>query len=126
MSSLALESLQPTILVVEDEGILRQIMARTLEGMGYRVIAAETGAVAWELLQLARGSIDAVVSDVVMPRLGGLELAARLRSLPKPPPIILVSGYAKPTTELDCPFLPKPFAPGQLAAAVQQLLNGRA
>jgi CheY-like chemotaxis protein len=115
----------PTVLIVEDEAMLRKIMTRTLEERGYRVVPAEDGAAAWELLQLARGDIHAVVTDVIMPRLGGVELALRVESLLDAPPVALVSGYAKPEAARDRPFLTKPFHPDQLTTLVSQLLDDR-
>ena len=111
------------MLIVEDESMLRQIMVRTLEEREYRVLAAEDGAVAWELLQLAGGGIHAIVADVILPKLGGVELAARVEALPGAPPIALVSGYEKPAALPDHPFLAKPFDPEQLATMVKQLLD---
>ena len=103
--------------------MLRKIMTRTLEARGYRVVAAEDGAAAWDLLQ--RGNIQAVVTDVIMPNLGGVELARRVESLRDGPPVALVSGYAKPDTAGDRPYLTKPFRPDQLTTLVSQLLNDR-
>ena len=105
--------------------MLRKIMTRTLEEQGYRVVVAEDGAAAWELLQLARGNIHAVVTDVIMPKLGGVELALRVESLRDGPPVALVSGYARPDAARDRPFLTKPFHPDQLTTLVGQLLNDR-
>ena len=111
-----------TVLIVEDEAIVRRMMARTLEDYGYRVIAAEDGESAWELLQ-AGATVHAVVSDVAMPGMTGLELAAKVATLPNAPPVILISGY-RHDTSLEYPFLPKPFGPAHLAGLVGQLLGG--
>jgi two-component system, cell cycle sensor histidine kinase and response regulator CckA len=125
MSFPAAQPSPPTVLIVEDEAMLRKIMTRTLEEGGYRVVAAEDGAAAWELLQRARGGIHAVITDVIMPNLGGVELARRVESLLDGPPVALVSGYAKPEAARDRPFLTKPFHPDQLTTLVGQLLNDR-
>lgn len=113
----------PTVLIVDDEELLRWLMIRVLEDRGYRVIPAENGRVAWELLQRTRETIDAVVTDVVMPIMDGLELAARIASLPNAPPLILVSAYPYPRASLDHPFLAKPFHPEQLATMVGRILG---
>jgi two-component system cell cycle sensor histidine kinase/response regulator CckA len=112
----------PTVLVVDDEHILRQMMTRALEQQGYRVIAAEDGESAWELLQ-AGARVHAVVTDVAMPGMTGLELAAKVATLPNAPPVILISGY-RHDTSLEYPFLPKPFGPTQLGEIVHRLLGG--
>jgi CheY-like chemotaxis protein len=112
----------PTVLIVDDEHVLRQLMKRALEERGYRVIAAEDGATAWELLQ-AGATVDAVVTDVSMTRMTGLELAALVATLPKAPPVVLVSGFRQDTSALGSTFLPKPFLPDQLANTVGQLLS---
>jgi two-component system, cell cycle sensor histidine kinase and response regulator CckA len=112
----------PTVLIVDDEHVLRQLMKRALEERGYRVIAAEDGATAWELLQ-AGATVDAVVTDVSMTRMTGLELAALVATLPNAPPVVLVSGYRQDTSALGSVFLPKPFLPDQLANTVGQLLS---
>jgi CheY-like chemotaxis protein len=112
----------PTVLIVDDEHVLRQLMKRALEERGYRVIAAEDGATAWELLK-AGATIDAVVTDVSMARMSGLELAALVATLPNAPPVVLVSGYRQDTSALGSAFLPKPFLPDQLSNTVGQLLS---
>lgn len=113
----------PTVLVVDDEDVVRSLMARVLEDQGYRVLRAQDGLVAWELLQRAAGSIDVVVVDVVMPRMDGLELAARVAALPKAPPLVMTSAYPYNRAVLDHPFLPKPFHPEQLVAMVGHVLG---
>ena len=114
------------ILVVDDEDMLRQIMARTLEDLGFQVLAAADGVEAWALLQDGAQRIHAIVTDVKMPRMGGLALAERIRGLPNPPPLIFVSGYGQHDLTPLQPFLPKPFHPDELAALVMQLVDGNA
>lgn len=112
----------PTVLIVDDEHTLRQLMKRALEERGYRVIAAEDGATAWELLQ-AGATIDAVVTDVAMAKMTGLELAALVATLPNAPPVVLVSGFRQDTSATASAFLPKPFLPDQLTNMVGHLLS---
>ena len=113
----------PTVLIVDDEDVVRSLMARVLEDQGYRVLRAQDGLVAWDLLQRSQGSIDAVVVDVVMPRMDGLELAARVATLPKAPPLVMTSAYPYNRAVLDHPFLPKPFRPEQLVTMVGRILG---
>jgi CheY-like chemotaxis protein len=113
----------PTILIVDDEDVVRCLMARVLEDQGYRVLHAKDGFVAWQLLQRAKGSIDAVVADVAMPRMDGKELAARVATLPKAPPLVMTSAYPYNRAVVDHPFLPKPFHAEQLVELVGQVLG---
>lgn len=114
-----------TLLVAEDEVELRQLMARILEEIGYQVVTADDGAMAWELLQRTPGSVHAVITDVAMPRMTGLELAARVATLPNAPAVVLVSGFAHELGDLNYPVLSKPFRHEQLAAVVAQVLATR-
>jgi len=113
----------PTVLVVDDDNLLRWFMTQVLEDEGYRVISAENGRVAWELLWREVGSIDAVVTDVVMPEMNGVELAARIAALPDAPPLVLVSAEPYPYAVQDHPFLPKPFQPEQLLTIIGGVLG---
>src|SRR5712692_6791117 len=115
-----------TILVVDDEATVRSLTTRALEDGGYGVIEANDGAEAWTLLERMAGRIDLVVSDVVMPRLDGIELARCMEIMPHPPPILLMSGYDLSALELERPFLVKPFRAHELLAAVQRLLTAQA
>jgi DNA-binding NtrC family response regulator len=113
----------PTVLVVDDDDLLRWFMTRVLEDQGYRVVPAENGRVAWELLRRDAESFDAVVTDVVMPMMDGVELAARIAALANAPPLVLVSAYPYHHAVLDHPFLPKPFHPEQLVTVVGRILG---
>jgi len=113
----------PTVLVVDDEDAVRWLMARVLKDQGYRVILAEDGLVAWQLLQKAKGRIDAVVADVAMPRMDGIELAARVAALSPAPPLVMTSAYPYNRAVLDHPFLPKPFRTEDLVTLVGRVLG---
>lgn len=95
-----------TILLVDDEEMLRGVMVRTLEDYGYRVIAAADGAAAWELLQDAGDTIHAIITDVVMPRMNGLELAERVSTLPTAPPLMFHFGLCTRRRRPGHPFFP--------------------
>jgi CheY-like chemotaxis protein len=112
---------EPIVLIVDDEDAVRQMMTRALQESGFRVIAAQDGAAAWDLLQ-AGASVQAVITDVAMPGMTGLELAAKVATLPNAPPVILVSGHRRDSLQ-EIPFLPKPFGPDQLATFVDQVLG---
>jgi two-component system cell cycle sensor histidine kinase/response regulator CckA len=119
-----------TVLLVEDEANVRGILSRALREQGYHVLEAPQGRVAVELAAARESRIDLVVADVVMPELGGRELAARLRELRPELPILFISGYTghdvveRGLIERDWPFLPKPVAPEVLARKVRELLDG--
>ena len=110
-----------TILLVEDHDNLRQELVRGLRADGYRVLEARDGELA--LSVLASGfPIDLVVTDVVMPNMGGLELAAVLNAMRHPPMLLLMSAYAFEPWGLPGRLLRKPFLPSELVAEVRRLL----
>jgi CheY-like chemotaxis protein len=116
-------SRKPTILVVDDEAAVRSLTARILQERGYNVIEAGNGADALALVESRAEPIDLVISDVVMPRFDGLELARCIEIMIHPPPILLMSGWALSRLELERPFLVKPFDAHELLAAVDRLLG---
>jgi signal transduction histidine kinase/CheY-like chemotaxis protein len=113
-----------TIVIVEDEPLVRAVTARVLGRAGYTVIEAEDGE---EALQMVRRHepVDLVISDVVMARLGGLELAKRLAVERPGVPVLLMSGYNQeemPANDETIGFLQKPFSPSELLQTVSRLL----
>lgn len=118
-----------TILLVEDEPSLREMVERILERAGHQVILAESSPHA---LRLARegGRFDLVLTDVVMPEMSGPELAARLSEHDPSLPVLFMSGYPdridqEGTLDPDAPFLAKPFTPDGLIEAVRRVLDGK-
>jgi CheY-like chemotaxis protein len=119
-----------TVLVVEDEASVRMIIGRVLREQGYRVLEAPHGREALAIAGDPATRIDLIIADVVMPGLGGRELATRLAG-PRPGvPILFTSGYTghdvveRGLIERDWPFLAKPVAPEPLARKVRELLDG--
>ena len=118
-----------TILVVEDETSVRSLVVRTLAKQGHRVIEASDGVRGYDLAIRHLAAIDLVVTDVVMPRLGGAEMIRRLRLSAPGLKVIYISGHS--ANELDATdiagprsdFLYKPFNLDSLAAAVGRLLE---
>ncbi|HEY7564712.1 MAG TPA: response regulator, partial [Acidimicrobiia bacterium] len=84
---------QPAILVVDDESTLREIIVRSLQAEGYRVIEAADGLQALALLDQDEPDIALVITDIRMPRMDGYELAERITVRPTPLPMIFISGY---------------------------------
>lgn len=110
-----------TILLVEDHDDVRQGLVRALRDDGYQVIEARDGELA--LSVLATGlRIDLVVTDIVMPNMGGLELAAILDAMREPPHRLFMSAYALQPSLVPGRLLRKPFLPGELVAEVRRLL----
>lgn len=113
------------ILVVEDEQAVRLVASRTLQSLGYQVIEATDGVDGLERFEAERGRISLVLTDVVMPRMGGVELVTRLRTLQPSLKVVLMSGYAGKETPFDgeVPLLEKPFTRAALAELIRQELD---
>jgi signal transduction histidine kinase/CheY-like chemotaxis protein len=114
-----------TIIVVEDEMLVREITARVLGRAGYTVLEAHDGEEALQMVRRHAGQIDLVITDVVMAKLGGLELARRVAAERPGLPILLMSGYNTEEMPADDPtigFLQKPFTPNVLLQTVAVLL----
>jgi two-component system cell cycle sensor histidine kinase/response regulator CckA len=120
-----------TILVVEDEDVVRALACRGLREQGYTVLEARHGLEALDRVEGAREPIDLVISDVVMPQLSGRELGSRLGALRPELPILYMSGYTgddviqRGLLEPGVPFQQKPFTPEGLARKVREMLDGR-
>jgi CheY-like chemotaxis protein len=115
-----------TVLVAEDEALVRRLTVRALEAYGYRVLAAGTATEALAQAETAQ-RLDLLVSDVVLPDLRGPQLRERLLALRPGVPVLFVSGYADRdlagVTDGDgVAFLQKPFSPAALAERVRALL----
>jgi two-component system, cell cycle sensor histidine kinase and response regulator CckA len=115
-----------TILLVEDEDPVRELVCRVLEGAGYEVLAAARPRDAERLLD-EHPHIDLMLSDVVMPEMSGYDLAARVRERRPEIRLLFMSGYAHRVPgaqQAAGRLLKKPFAPEQLARAVRSTLDG--
>ncbi|ATX82618.1 PAS domain S-box-containing protein [Mariprofundus ferrinatatus] len=93
--TLSRSSAGETILLVDDEPSVLEVIGEVLEQLGYRVEKAENGIEALDLFNSKQGGIDLILTDVVMPKMGGLELAGRLRKQDAFIPIIFATGYDK-------------------------------
>jgi two-component system, cell cycle sensor histidine kinase and response regulator CckA len=119
-----------TLLVVEDEAALRDVAGRILSGAGYRVLSAECGPEALALAAAHEGTIDLLVSDVVMPGMLGKDLAERLSVVRPETRVLYMSGYAQPvlhthgTLDPGVALLEKPFTANDLLTAVRRRLDG--
>jgi two-component system cell cycle sensor histidine kinase/response regulator CckA len=117
-----------TILVVEDEEPLRRATARVLKRLGYAVVEARNGLEALDVLRERPSDVDLVLSDVVMPDLGGRGLYDAMQELPGRPPVLFVSGYSAEDLRdgdlLDPSFdlLQKPWAIPELIDGIRRAL----
>jgi CheY-like chemotaxis protein len=109
-----------TVLVVDDQEVVRDVIRLTLEDAGYTVIEAESPIHAIELA-CVDAHIDLVVTDVVMPEMDAFELADRITSKLPGVRILYTSGYTDAAAE--GPFIQKPFTPAQLVAKVGAVLT---
>jgi len=120
-----------TVLVVDDEDLVRNSARRVLEQAGFRVISARDGKRALDLVRSRRHEIDLVLLDLTMPRLSGMETLKELRRLRFDRPVILTSGYAEADSNEDsvedpaCSFLQKPYRPHLLIEKVSHALAER-
>jgi CheY-like chemotaxis protein len=110
------------ILVVEDERVVRQIVARSLREVGYEVLEAGNGEEALTVLE-SHPRIDMVVTDVKMPEMGGLRLAECLMMTGRSPIFLFMSGYRPEPSTVAGPLLEKPFGPEELVSEVRRLLS---
>ncbi|MEO8089663.1 MAG: response regulator [Gemmatimonadales bacterium] len=120
-----------TILVVDDERISRKVAYRILTEEGFRVLEAESGAEAFDVLRLARGRVDLLMIDVVMPVCDGVATGRSV--LEQWPDQLILYMSAHPAqvlaqqglTSLNVPFLAKPYTRGEVLAKVEQALERR-
>ncbi len=124
---------QERVLLVEDDPSVRDLLRGFLEELGYTVLAADNGSAGLEIARRNEDKIDLVVTDVVMPRMNGIELARHLRDEQPGLKVILMSGYTRDRNPLedesllgpDCLFLQKPFSTQILGQTIRTLLDER-
>ena len=120
-----------TVLVAEDEDVLRRLVIRLLGNEGYRILEARDGGEALHLAHLASPHLSLVVTDVVMPGIDGWELGRRLAIDCPAVPVLYMSAYApadifhRGAPSPSVPFLEKPFAPEVFLTTVRELLERR-
>jgi hypothetical protein len=118
-----------TVLAVEDEPALRDVLRRILAGAGHQVLIAADGPAALALAASHPGPIDVLLTDVVMPHMLGKDLADRFGEIRPGASVLFMSGYARPalasqgTLDPDAPLVEKPFSKNQLLATVRQCLE---
>jgi len=111
------------IIVVDDEGAYRELLAKILSKAGYEVVQAADGFAALSLLE--KSKIDLVISDILMPGMNGYSLVARLRAKWRNMPVILTTGFlsedtAKNMMNGSVDFIPKPIDPEKLIEMIHR------
>jgi CheY-like chemotaxis protein len=118
-----------TVLLVEDEELVRQFARSVLEQAGYKVVEASNGQEALRHIHDPGTQVDLVLTDVVMPEMGGRELGEQLARLRPGLPVLYLSGYAEDSTPIEetissgAVCLRKPFKAQELAARVREALD---
>ena len=118
-----------SILLVEDEPLVRALAVQALASHGYRVLEAPHALAALEVLEKARPVVDLMITDVVMPGLTGKELADRARASRPDLKVLFMSGYTAEATfqrgvsAEDPRFIQKPFLPGDFVARVRRIFD---
>jgi len=117
-----------TVLVVEDEDLVREFACRYLDAHGYRCLEARNGSEALDVVRQRGDEIGAIVTDVIMPVMGGRELKERVAELRPNIPVLFISAYTgdevirRGLMEAGAPFLQKPFTPEALATKLRELV----
>lgn len=119
----------PTILLVEDDDQVRGMIRMLLTQAGYQVVEASDGAAGLEAAEQRAGSIDLLLSDMLLPALSGFDLAERIRRKHPDLKILFITGYVegeivqRSMSELGATFLDKPFAPAALMERVREAVG---
>jgi DNA-binding NtrC family response regulator len=118
--------MQASVLIVDDEPLVRQTLSEWMKRMNFRVFEADSGRQAMEMIR--RGEPDIVISDVVMPGMDGVELLKEAKAVKADIPFLMISGYPSRSTAVDImnhgasDYLPKPFTPEELTRRVNRTL----
>lgn len=122
-------SAQKVVLLAEDDDLVRSLVQQALTRKGYRVIAHPDGREALSCFQEDGDDVDLIVTDIVMPRLNGRDLARKCRELRPKIGILYISGNLEGQFDLtedltgNAAFLAKPFRPAELLGNVETLIN---
>ena len=112
-----------TVLFADDTDVVRNLLCAALRQAGYCVLEAGDG---YEGLLMSRrhtGPIHLLITDVVMPRMGGMELSRALKAHRPESSVLFISGYTADMLDQEVPFLQKPFTPDTLISRVAEILS---
>ncbi|MGH7628688.1 MAG: response regulator [Gemmatimonadales bacterium] len=124
-----MQGLIPTVLVVDDEPVVRRLAYRILNAAGYRVLEASDGAEGLEVLRQAGGRIDLVIVDAIMPNMDGAALSTEIFETWPAQRVLLMSAHGEDVfgrlglKRMSAPFLGKPFTDKELLAKVERALS---
>jgi CheY-like chemotaxis protein len=119
-----------TILVAEDDDVVRALLTRVLRGHGYQVLEASDGQAAIELFRAESARVQLVLTDLMMPRRTGLEVVNAVLAFKQQTRIVIMSGYtsdpagASQLSELGLPVISKPTTPTEVLLKIRQVLDG--
>jgi two-component system, cell cycle sensor histidine kinase and response regulator CckA len=119
-----------TLLIVENEAAIRNLLQMALQKNGYRVLTAESGREALDLINAHSGPIHLLITDVMMPDIDGPELVRRLSTLRPDTRTLFMSGYMddalgeQGVLPSNVNFIQKPFSPRTIAQRVREILDG--
>ena len=115
-----------TILIAEDDRLIRHLVRTILERSGYQLLMAENGRHALELAAAHEGPIHLLLSDVLMPEMNGPDLADKLQAARPGTPVVFMSAFTNGalSEHEDYPFMPKPLSPGTLLETMRAVLAG--
>jgi two-component system, cell cycle sensor histidine kinase and response regulator CckA len=119
-----------TLLLVENEPAVRNLLQMALRRKGYTVLVAESGRAALDLVRSHAGTIDLLITDVVMPDMNGPELVSRFVTIRPETQALFMSGYMDDAfsdhgiLSADINFIQKPFSPRAIAQKVREILDG--
>jgi DNA-binding response OmpR family regulator len=117
------------VLLVEDEEMLRELLAGLLASQGYEVLTAEDGQTGLEMYAADPTSIALVLSDMGLPRLGGWEMFQKMKEINPGVKAILASGYFDPNVKMDLlkagakDFIQKPYIPDQILKRIREVID---
>jgi CheY-like chemotaxis protein len=110
------------VLIVDDERVIRTLVARVLAGRGFTPLEARNGLEAVQLYGSYRSDIALVITDIDMPVMDGLEAIDRMRELTPSVPVVVMTGGGGESRPPRCGLLAKPFSPAQLVERVEAAL----
>lgn len=118
------QDVKMTVLVVDDEPVIVDLVRNALERAGYAVITAGSASEALKLIRHSDNPIDLLLTDVQMPHMTGIELASRLRDYRTNVSVAFMTGFVESGTPNGIPVLHKPFLPADLVRRIGEMLGG--